>query len=153
MRDRYADRPGGYTRVLRIEPRREDQAATAILELVDSPVDTRFAMAARAVASERAGRRTPSEVTAGNRVKATRFRPDGDKAFEEMVARFEQLDTKRQWAEGEKERWTEYEMKRKTDARAAKPEGDRAAWERWVVDEKKVEKKERVYPGLARSRI
>lgn len=32
---RYADRPGGYTRIMRLGPRRGDNAEIAILELVD----------------------------------------------------------------------------------------------------------------------
>ena len=32
---RYADRPGGYTRIMRMGPRRGDNAEVAILELVD----------------------------------------------------------------------------------------------------------------------
>jgi len=34
---RYKDRPGGYTRLLRLGPRRGDAAEAVILELVDSP--------------------------------------------------------------------------------------------------------------------
>ena len=33
---RYADRPGGYTRIMRLGPRRGDNAELAILELVDN---------------------------------------------------------------------------------------------------------------------
>ncbi len=35
---RYADRPGGYTRLLRLGRRKGDAAEAVILELVDSPV-------------------------------------------------------------------------------------------------------------------
>ncbi|KAF2153036.1 50S ribosomal protein L17 [Myriangium duriaei CBS 260.36] len=159
IRERYATRPGGYTRVLRIEPKREDQAASAILELVDSPVDTRFAMTARAVAAERAGIRPASEVTEGNKIKATRFRgPGAEKEFENMVKRFEQLDMKRKWAEGEREKWEDWEEAQRWDANGVeaggkKPKGRREGWEKWIVDGRRVERKERVYPDLERSRL
>ena len=35
---RYAERPGGYTRIMRLGPRRGDNAELAILELVDNTV-------------------------------------------------------------------------------------------------------------------
>jgi ribosomal protein L17 len=45
---RYAQRPGGYTRIHRFGHRQGDNAPHAVLELVDGPRDLRFEMAARA---------------------------------------------------------------------------------------------------------
>jgi large subunit ribosomal protein L17 len=45
---RYADRPGGYTRIHKFGRRQGDNAPHAVLELVDGPRDLKFEMAARA---------------------------------------------------------------------------------------------------------
>lgn len=52
LAERYADRPGGYTRIQRFGKRPGDNAPVAILSLVDGPRDLKFEMAARAVARE-----------------------------------------------------------------------------------------------------
>ncbi|KAF2399139.1 ribosomal protein L17 [Trichodelitschia bisporula] len=92
LRERYADRPGGYTRVLRIEPIKEDQAASAILELVDGPKDMRFAMTAKTLAHQRREGKPINEITQQNLTKVTRFRKDGAGELEELVKKFEALD-------------------------------------------------------------
>ncbi|KAI9773810.1 MAG: hypothetical protein M1840_006035 [Geoglossum simile] len=91
LRSRYLHRPGGYTRVLRIEPSKADQAPSAILELVDGPRDIRFAMTVAAVARERAvvGDRGLRENTVRNVGKVTRFRPGGLEGLEQAVGRWE----------------------------------------------------------------
>lgn len=87
LRQRYATREGGYTRVVRTEPRnKHDQAETSILEFVDGPKDSRFMMTAKTVARDRLLGRLTTPVTQTNIKKATQFR--GEQPFEEMVRRF-----------------------------------------------------------------
>lgn len=106
LRERYATRPGGYTRVLRIEPQKPDMAASAILELVDGPKDIRFAMTARTIARERGEGKELNEMTARNFDKVTRFRPGGAKELEEMVETMADLEvTERDNAGSTEKRW------------------------------------------------
>lgn len=86
IRERYASRPGGYTRVLRIEPMKEDQAESAILELVDGPKDMRFAMTAKTLARLRPKQKF-NPVVASHVKKVTQFREDGVEELREMVER------------------------------------------------------------------
>lgn len=77
--------------MLRQEPLREDQAPSAILELVDGPKDMRFAMTARTIAKLRGDGKEINDLTAGNIVKVTRYRKGGEDALQDMVSRFERL--------------------------------------------------------------
>ncbi|KAI1389477.1 ribosomal protein L17 [Hypoxylon trugodes] len=108
LRERYQSRPGGYTRVLRTQPKsRYDQGDSAILELVDGPRDLRFAITAAAVArDERLGRQS-TELTKRNRDKVTRYRPDGAAAFDTMVKRVAglRLGVKSARKEGKDDGW------------------------------------------------
>ncbi|KAM3074658.1 54S ribosomal protein L8, mitochondrial [Clarireedia jacksonii] len=92
IRERYASRPGGYTRVLRIEPLKQDQAPSAILELVDGPKDMRFAMTARTVGRLRDQGKQLNEMTKINIAKVTRFKPGGEASLEEMISRMRGLE-------------------------------------------------------------
>ncbi|BCR86955.1 mitochondrial 54S ribosomal protein bL17m [Aspergillus chevalieri] len=97
LRERYAQRPGGYTRVLRVEPKKDDQAPSAILELVDGPKDMRFHLTARTVARQRAqGLDTLGEITTMNVRKVTQFRKDGVEDLESAIKRLELQDGKTQ---------------------------------------------------------
>ncbi|KAL9057025.1 MAG: hypothetical protein Q9162_002573 [Coniocarpon cinnabarinum] len=114
---RYATRPGGYTRVLRTEPKKEDQAPSAILELVDSPRDMRFGLTAQTIARDRALGREHQPLTLQNMHKVTAFRAGGETALEEMVAEIEGMEERgdegaRKWKlmkeqvyVGERNRW------------------------------------------------
>ena len=88
LRERYLERPGGYTRVLRTEPKNTyDQAPSAILELVDGPKDMRFAMTAAAIARDRNTRHEHSDLTLKNVEKVTRFRKNGARELEDLVSK------------------------------------------------------------------
>ncbi|CCF35971.1 ribosomal protein L17 [Colletotrichum higginsianum] len=103
LRQRYTERPGGYTRVLRTEPRNTyDQAPSAILELVDGPRDARFMMTAKAVAFDKDSGKRHTELTMKNVAKVTRYRKDGKTAFDDMVASFRGLKTRREGKKGKK---------------------------------------------------
>ena len=99
LAERYRDRPGGYTRVLRIEPLKTDQAPSAILELVDGPRDMRFALAAKTVAHCRTHDKKLTDLTTKNIKKVTRFRPGGLDQFEKMVEKMKALDKAAEKAE------------------------------------------------------
>ena len=92
LRERYESRPGGYTRVLRIEPKKEDQAPSAILELVDSPRDMRFGLTAQTIARDQKLQRPHTPFTLQNKAKVTAFRENGEQLLQEMVDQFKSYD-------------------------------------------------------------
>lgn len=63
-----------------------DQAASAILELVDGPKDMRFAMTARALSRQREMDWDMNEITERNIRKVTQFRKGGMDALEAAVS-------------------------------------------------------------------
>ena len=129
LRERYANRPGGYTRVLRIEPLKPDQAPSAILELVDGERDMRFAMTAKTLARMRVRERDGeedvkwTELTERNVKKVTAFRPGGEERLEQVVGGLvRQEERKRRVENGEKVE-EEEEVEKKKDGKVRRVAG------------------------------
>ena len=70
--------------MLRIEPMKEDQAESAILELVDGPKDMRFAMTAKTLARLSPNKQL-NDITAKNVKRVTQFHENGMSQLQEMV--------------------------------------------------------------------
>lgn len=110
---RYAERPGGYTRLLLSEPLKDDAAKSAVLCLVDGPKDMRFNMTARALLRQQEEGLPMNEITAVNVRKVTRFRENGVAALTKAVKdlRFVKKETqtddlKRYESKGERVQFT-----------------------------------------------
>ncbi|KAF1809947.1 ribosomal protein L17 [Eremomyces bilateralis CBS 781.70] len=91
LADRYRDRAGGYTRVLHIEPLKEDQAPSAILELVDGPKDMRFHLAAKSITYARLHDRPISEGTAKYIEKVCALREGGKAELDALARKLERF--------------------------------------------------------------
>ena len=71
--------------MLRVEPEKNDQAPSAILELVDGPKDLRFAMVAKTLARVEKTGQDINDITRKNIEKVTRYRPNGADDLEDLV--------------------------------------------------------------------
>lgn len=77
--------------MLRVPPLKDDQAESAILELVDGPKDMRFAMVAKTVARAAKEGKDLNEITVKNIRKVTQFRQDGEKELQSLVDKMQSI--------------------------------------------------------------
>ena len=95
---RYANRPGGYTRIHKFGNRPGDNAPHAILELVDNPRDIKFEMTARTIGwellSKEIRKSTPEKLA-----------ESGIQGVQRVILREQKLEPKKQGVLKEKTRW------------------------------------------------
>jgi len=109
--ERYADRPGGYTRIHKFGKRPGDNAPHAILELVDNPRDLRFEMTARAVGWEL----LRENLTTQEPVSLINHGIDG---AQDLIENERQLGRREEGKLREKTRWNLQKVLRYRDANA-----------------------------------
>ncbi|KAH3670249.1 hypothetical protein WICMUC_004941 [Wickerhamomyces mucosus] len=87
LKERYANRAGGFTRVLRLEPRLGDNAPQSILELVDGPQEMKFWLTARVVARLQQQGLEIDPLTKHNVEQLIKYRQNGEVEFNQLVER------------------------------------------------------------------
>jgi large subunit ribosomal protein L17 len=116
LKDRYAERPGGYTRIIRLGYRPGDSAEVALLELVDRPApEEKTEKAEKKPKAERSSRPEPEEKKAKADAPESEEKPR-KKAKKEVAAKSDEPKAKPSKARASKEQTGE----KRPQARAKK---------------------------------
>ncbi len=75
--ERYKDRPGGYTRIIRLGHRDGDNAELAIIELVDNPREREAAEASAKRAKSAAGKKSSKKGAKADTSSADSTKKEG----------------------------------------------------------------------------